>query len=363
MNTRSVLAIAWKDILDGLKNYRLLAVVLMPVIFSLLYSFLFRDTPTEITIVVHDAGRSALVGAMRTNGATVVSAPSEATLAQEMEAQKAAIGLSLPPDFDERLAAGEHPPLTMIVNAEQTMATASRLLVLRTIESQAQQAGQPPPVALVERPLESPAQERASATFGFMRGLGLQQFFLILWTILSLSMTGLYTVPTFLVEEKERKTLSAILIAPASYTDVIVGKALVGLVYGMAGVLVIFALNQGFTGMVGLSLLFALLSSLVLTLVGLALGGLFDNTGALNSWASLAFLPFLLPVMVIGTSGDSPLLTLMQIIPTYHTARGLGMSLSGTATPGEAAGSLIALVLSTLVAFGLVWASLKRQER
>jgi ABC-2 type transport system permease protein len=363
MNVRSVMAIAWKDLLDGLKNFRLLAVIVMPIIFSLFYAFVFRDTPNEVTLVVHDPGGSALVGALRGDNVKVVQITDATALEAEMETQKAAVGLALPPDFDERLAADERPLLTMLVNPSQAMASTARLLVLEAVDQQAQRAGHAPPVEVAERPLQTPAQERANATFGFMRGLGLQQFFLILWTILSLSMTGLYTVPTFLVEEKERKTLSAILIAPASYTDVIAGKALVGIVYAMGGVLILFALNQGFTGMVGLSLLIALLSSLVLTLVGLTLGGLFNNTGSLNSWASLAFLPFLLPVMVVGTTGSSPLLTLMQVIPTYHTARGLGMALSGTATLAEVGVNLLALVLSAAVAFGLVWASLKRQEQ
>jgi ABC-2 type transport system permease protein len=363
MNPRAAMAIAWKDTLDGLKNYRLLAVILMPIVFSVLYAYLFRDTPTEIVIVVHDPGGSALVGALRDSGANVVTSASEAALPQAMEERNAAVGLALPADFDQQLAVGQHPPLTMIVDREQNMASASRLLVLQTVEEQAQQAGQRPPVEVIEKPLESPGQDRANATFGFMRGLGLQQYFVILWAVLSLSMTGLYTVPTFLVEEKEHKTLSAILVAPTSYTDVIVGKALVGILYAMGSVLIIFALNQGFVGAVGLSLLVVLLSSLVLTLVGLAMGGLFSNTGSLNSWASLAFLPFLLPIMVIGISSDSTLLALMQVIPTYHTARGLGLALSGSGSLADVWGNLVALVLSAVVAFGLVWATLKRQEK
>jgi ABC-type Na+ efflux pump permease subunit len=46
--------------------------------------------------------------------------------------------------------------------------------------------------------------------------------------IVVLAMTGAYMLPTLLVEEKEKHTLQALLVSPASPGDIVISKALTG---------------------------------------------------------------------------------------------------------------------------------------
>jgi ABC-2 type transport system permease protein len=113
-------------------------------------------------------------------------------------------------------------------------------------------------------------------------------------------------VPTLLVEEKERKTLDAMMVAPVSYVDLIAGKALVGLVYALLSLGVIFLLNAPEQiHSVGGLIVIGVLSALFATLIGLWLGGMLDNTQSLNTWGSLPMLAFLLPVILAPVPSNS----------------------------------------------------------
>ena len=101
-------------------------------------------------------------------------------------------------------------------------------------------AAQSPPARLVlaDVTASGPEQE-APPTFD------LAAYYLILLLVMGLTMVGVFVVPTILVEEKEKHTLQAITVSPASYVDVVVGKALVGLFYALLTALILLLLNKG----------------------------------------------------------------------------------------------------------------------
>ena len=63
MHARIVAAIARKDLIDALRNARLLVIILMPIGFSLLYGFIFASSGdiTQVNVAVYDPGGSQLV--------------------------------------------------------------------------------------------------------------------------------------------------------------------------------------------------------------------------------------------------------------------------------------------------------------
>jgi ABC-2 type transport system permease protein len=90
-------------------------------------------------------------------------------------------------------------------------------------------------------------------------------------------MMGINLVPALLFEEKGTKTLEALLVSPASISQVVVGKALAGLFYVIVSAGVVFAIN--WTGVVhwDVAILFVLGIGVFSVGVGLVLGSFFER--------------------------------------------------------------------------------------
>ena len=362
MRLRNVATIAVKDLVDALKNFRLLGVVLMPIALSIVFGLLYRDAPSGSSIVVYDPGGSQIVTSIGTiDGWSLRVVDSEADVERAVTEQEALAGLVLPADFDARLAAGDRPPLKLVLNGAQERRFNARRLVIDLVISQ---SSQPLPVDLTETTVNQPQAggESAPTPASALQGLSIQGWFLVTWSVMSIAMVGMYMVPTLLVEEKERKTLDAMMVAPVSYADLIAGKALVGLVYALLSVGLIFLLNapeQVHT--VGGLILIGVLSALFATLIGLWLGGMFSNTQSLNTWGSLPMLAFLAPV-ILAPVPSSSLWSVLQVFPPTHTVEGVARALSGESLDRVWVNVLM-LAASCALAGALVWTSLRRRER
>ena len=364
MNLKVAMTIASKDLVDAIRNYRLLAIILTPIVFSVIFGFLFRDTPSSATIVVYDPGGSQVVKSIRAiDGWSVLTVGAEAEVEAKVTAEKALAGVVLPAGFDARLAAGERPSLKMILNGSQERRFNARRLLIDLIVSQ---SGQPLPADLAETTINLPAPgSEPASTSGFggvFRSLSVQGYMVSMWALMGIAMVGVYMVPTLLVEEKERKTLDALMVAPVSYIDLIAGKALVGLVYALLSAGLIFVLNPA-TPVRSLGALIAVgvPSALFATLIGLWFGGMINNSQSLNTWSSLPLLAFLTPTFVIGLP-DNPLRNILQFFPPTHSLEGIGRALTGESLDQVWVNALVLLVSCVLAAF-LVWWSLRRRER
>jgi len=181
---------------------------------------------------------------------------------------------------------------------------------------------------------------------------------------MSLTMVGVFVVPYILVEEKEKNTLKAVLVSPATYSDVVVGKALVGLFYALLVALTLMLLNNGFTGNVLVTTLGLVLGSVFLVQVGLLMGAAFKTVAQVNSWSSIVMLALMLP----GMFGDflpppEPIPTIMKLIPTTYLAKAVTQGMADTATLTSTAINLGVLTLASAAAFaGIIW-FLKRERQ
>lgn len=360
MHLKNVATIAVKDLVDALKNYRLLGIVLMPIALSVVFGLLYRDTPSGSSIVVYDPGGSQIVTSIEAAGGwSLQSVNSEADVERALMEQEALAGLVLPADFDARLAAGDHPPLKLVLNGAQERRFNARRLVIDLV---IRQSGQPLPVDLTETTVNQLPAGGEPAPASAMQGLSVQGWFLVTWSVMSIAMVGMFMVPTLLVEEKERKTLDAMMVAPVSYVDLIAGKALVGLVYALLSLGVIFLLNApDQIHSLGDLILIGMLSALFATLIGLWLGGMLDNTQSLNTWGSLPMLAFLAPV-ILAPVPSSSLWSILQVFPPTHTVEGVARALSGE-SPDRVWVNALVLAASCALAGALVWDSLRRREQ
>ena len=351
MNTRVVVAIARKDLIDAIRNRYLLIALLTPLLVAILFRVLLPgvNSMNNLTMVVHDPGKSSLVAQLRTTPQVkLVEASSADAVATGVEKSNAVGGLVVPPGFDANVTAGKQPELTIYVNNKKNIieqATLRRLMsqqVLSLVEH-------PVPARLVWIDVAKPPGSQAGD------GLNLNQMMLPLLLLLAFGMTGALVVPLLLVEEKEKRTLDFLLTSPASLTEIITGKALTGVVYSVLIAGVLLGLNHKLIWNWPLTLLTILLGLLFVVAIGLFMGSLFQNTMQVNTWASLVLLLLLAPSF--PTPGlPAALETAMRFVPTYYFIEALKLSLAGTASP-RLWGDLAVVLACTLLGFtAAIWA-------
>jgi len=356
MNSRAILTIARKDIIDAVRNLYILFGLLLPIGLSLFLSFVFPDEGEmlKLTIAVYDPGGSRLVTELQTlSQVTLRQVASEQLLSDEVK-KNAVGGLAIPVGFDTALQAGEKPELGAYVNRRRGGGeiAAFQQLVDQQVWS------------LVDQ--EAPARvvwTDVGTSAGFQGEFRFQRIMLVMFLVMALGMTGTFMVPTLLVEEKEKHTLDSLLISPAGPKEIAAGKALTGMSYSLLCAGVLIAMNKGWVGNWPITFVTLVLGSLFVVMVGLLMGSLFQNAHQVNTWSSIILLVLIAPSW-IGLVGPATLLEVfLRLIPTYYMTHAMGLSLAGKATFALVWGDMAILVGCIAVVFiAVVWA-IKREGK
>ncbi len=351
MNLRIILAIVRKDMVDAIKNKTILFSILMPIGLSILLGFALGGVDV-LKVAVFDQGESVLVERLAQMGGAEVIRCDSADQVREVVEKKASGGLVLPPQFDEAVARGDKPSLQVYVNVRKGSVSSMRLHQF-VQEQVLKLAGQELPADVRLKTLNGPPE-------GEKEHLNLKQYMLVAWLMLGLMMTCAFVVPTLLAEEKEKHTLAAILVSPASYVDVVAAKAIVGLVYSLLVTLIILTLNGGLTGNLPLLFTVILLSSLLLVEIGLLIGGFFENVTQVNTWGTFIIFPLILPgtLMMLPDAMEM----VMRFIPTYYTVDAVRLALTNQATWANVWLDMVVLGGCVVALFVAVVWSLKRER-
>ena len=355
MHPRAIVAIARKDALDILQNRSTAAAMLFPILFAFLYLLIIKLVGGHATtLLVSNPGQSGVqqvvASAFATTKVTLASSPAEVTAAfgPNGTSKKAAydVGLIVPADFEQEIQAGAHPQVILYVNGGAIPLQQTALLKAAIVNYARAVAAPLPPASLVIATINPARKETVGQTLESVYGpIGL---------LVSLSV-GLVLMPSRLIEEKEKKTLRMILVAPASYGDVIVGKLLPILVYQLAlSVIVVTIIQGGLTGDIPLVLLYILLGGLFALALGLLIGSIFETTTAANAVSGIAVFILILPGIFVGALGQllgngSPVAQISRFVPTYYVAEGASNALR---QQGSFSGNLLdvgVIVGSTIV--------------
>ena len=289
MNTRVILAIMRKDIMDAIKNQFILGFLVLPILVSLIFNVVFPDSNTNsLTVIVYNPGDSRLVTALQERSdIQILAADSDTQVIESTRENKAVGGLVIPAAFDSSVDAGERPELTAYLNYGQD--EIKRRIFQRLMQQQVTTLT-PPPANIVWTAIDAPSTAAAQASNYLAKN-----FILVVMLVFPMATIGAMMIPLLLIEEKEKHTLSFLLVSPASITDVVIGKALTGFMYSLVITGVVVALNQGWQGNWPVTFLALILGLLFTIPVGLLLGALFHNAMQLNTWGTVPIMLLLLP--------------------------------------------------------------------
>lgn len=370
MSFRATWAIAKKDLLDALRTLRLLIFILLPIGASLFYRTIFASAGDLATarLVIYDTSGSRLPQVLaqappkvgHIEGVRVIVVGSLEELRRVVVEARAVGGIALPSGYDAALIAGQRPTIRLFVNGQLEVSSTQ---LIRMIEPALRAlAGRQPPARIETLIANADSKDVPRPDFD------IQRFLLIMFFTVGLTMTAIMIPSSMLVEEKEQRTLGAVLVAQASYADFVAGKGLAGLVYALLSGVIILALNGGLSGEVGLTILVLLLSCIFLVEIGLLLGALFDSLAALNTWSFVILMPLTLPGVLVPAASLG-LLDLgtaewvLHTIPTYYMIDAVQRAVSGAVSTVATVIDLLVLGISALLLFAAAVVLLRRQEK
>jgi len=350
MHPRSILAIARKDALDILLNKTTLSLLLTPIVLALLFLLIANLLGGHTTnALIYDPGRSSVEQVLKSAypDLKITYANSSGDVAAAFgpdgshKTTAYALGLAVPAGFDASLSSGGHPRLNFYVDGSQVSNQQSQLLLSALTNTSRGIANPQPPATITVATVNPPSQNAL---------LNINQFYAAA-VLMSSLLVGTTLVPGILAEEKEKRTLRMLMVSPASYSDVVAGKLLVGLVYQLL--------------LAALVLLFALLGSFFSVTLGLLLGSFFQTTSSAGAAAGMLSMIYIIPIFFVGTFaqlfGNNPFTTIVKVLPPYYIADGVINALTNQSTTTGTALD-VGVVLGCIVLLLLVATWLLRRQ-
>lgn len=360
---RAILAIARKDALDILLNKTTLFTLFSPILVSLLYLVFSSISNNAITVLLYDPGQSGLQQVVNSTFAktkiTSASSPNDVSSAFGPDGTRRDarydVGLIVPDNFTQEVRTGQQPQISLYLNG-------STINQQQTASLQAAITNYTRSIVTSRSPIRLIAATINPAPATLEQSLN--AFFAALVLIISF-MIGITILPDRLIEEKEKKTLRMLLVAPVSFGDVILGKLLVVLVYQVALSLIAVSIQRGWGGDLPLTLLYLLLGTCFSLSLGLLIGSIFQTSGAAGAASGIIFPIYLMSGLFVGpllSVVNNPLLQVFKILPPYYLADGAYNAMQGLGSPGSHLLDISVLLGSTIVVLLFSTWLLRRQS-
>ncbi|MBN1889600.1 MAG: ABC transporter permease [Thermoflexales bacterium] len=353
-NLRIIWAITAKDIVDAIKNKTTLVAMLSVLFMIVFYRLLPILTSSEVpALLVYDAGDSTLVAALENSDAVdVYTYPSQEKMQDYLaNGEVPELGLVIPANFDQVIAAGSIPELQGYVLHWVSKADAAELqdyveaLIAELTGSSVQ--------IHLDGNIVYPPPDGGS---GVMTGMGI---------VFAVIMVGISMIPNLMLEEKQTRTIDALLVSPAGPVHVTVAKALTGLFYGLSSAAVALALNSVLIIHWLLVILTAILGTLLAVALGLVLGTLIETRQQLMLYAWILIAPLMLPPFLSLMEDLLPawLIAVFHWIPSVAMFRLLLVSFSNQAEFGLYGSRLALLLASAVLVLAVVAWLVRRMDR
>lgn len=365
MHIRNILAIARKDALDILLNKTTLTILATPILLAVLFAVItniFGSHKTEI--LVYNPGNSAVVqvvsGAFSNSQVVAASSPADVASAfgpdGSHKSSSYAVGLVVPANFDAALRQGGQPQMSLYVNGDD-VDIQQRQLLQSAIADYARVVANPvPPASITTATINPPKPSTIGQDLG--------TFYLTAALVTSL-LVGTSIVPGLLVEEKEKKTLRMLMVSPASFADVVMGKLLVGLGYQLLLSLVVMVIMGGFVGQVPLVLFFLLISACFSLALGLLFGSVFQSASTVGAVSGMVSILYIIPGIFVGplfqAFQGNVVVQLIKILPSYYMADGIYNAVTNKTVFSDALlDTIVILGCMAILLLASVW-TLRRQ--
>lgn len=279
--------------------------IAMPLIITFLISSVFGSLfeANPRLGIVDDGNSDVTAAALQLEGVDAAIIPDAETLRGKVESHDLDAGLVLPASFDADLEAGAQPDLEFYVSGS-SLASNRVILAVTTTDLVRGISGEEPPVAVVVTPVGDqdyvPIGDRLLPTMVFY----------------AVMIAALFLPAASLVDEREKRTLDAVLVTPTRMSDVLVGKGAFAVLLAVIMGLATLALNGAFVGQFWTMALILFIGSVMMALVGMALGLWARDITTMYTTIKAGGILIFLPVIFVLFPGLPQWIP--KLVPTYY---------------------------------------------
>ena len=344
--------IARKDITDALKNKstrtNIIIVIVLVVFFY--WSSTIRPWDKRIDTVVYDKSESGLFeGTIELADDFEIRQIDVSSIEQMKRNMRFEYwGLVIPADFEQILASGGEPALSGYV----LWRNRGKVAELETLYSAkfSEMLGKPVRVEIGDN-IVVPAPDLETTTVNTH----------ILFAVF---LMALNLVPYLMVEEKQTKTMDAMLVSPASPGQVVMGKALAGFVFVLLSGGLFFVLNWMYITNWGLALLAFFGSALFSIGLALLVGSFVESPKQINLWT----LPIMIVLIIPAFFSQEPnlaagLKAVIGWLPTSAFVEVFQFAMSSSTPMDQFLPDLAVTFVSTALVFAILVWKMRRSDR
>jgi len=350
MNLRRLSVLLRKEFTQGFNSFMFILAIVLPVVLTLVVSLLFGTFLTNrVRIGVFDEGASAFeneAGALESVDLTKYASEEELRTAVELGRED--IGLTLPAGFDAALATGTETELGVLVNGEsqlkhRTLGLTSIVGVMRAI------SGEEAPVTIT------------TTTLGDGEALPWEVRLLPFVVMIAVLFGGLMVPATSLVEERVKRTFTAVTTTPTGVAEVFTAKAMTGIIVSTIMAIFILVMNRALgsqplllIGVLALGAAFSAVLGLLLGEFSRDINSLFATIKGLGIFLYAPALVYMFPAIPAWIG---------RIFPTYYLIQPVIDIVQEGAQFADVLPNLLILIALTLGLAGIVGLITRRRMR
>ena len=351
MSFRRISVLLSKEFIHGPKNFMFIWAIVAPIGFTLVATLAFGTFFSEKpNLGITDEGDSQLVVmAQGLDSVTTKEYDTVSELKQATASGAVDMGIVLPEDFDDAVTQGE----TVVIEAYiwgESLAKYRTILPVTVANLVRELGGQEIPV------------EIESVTLGDEVSIPWNERLMPFLVLMGVFFGGLMLPSTSLIDEKQKKTLEALVISPATIGEILIAKGILGIVLSVFMGIAILLLNQAFGANSLLLVMVLFLGAIMAVEFGLICGAFIkDITTLFTVWKSGGIILFA-PVFIYMFPQIPEWIG--KIFPTYYMLQPVvELSLRGGGWSDIAVNVFILIGLNIIFAFVVLLAARRMMQR
>ncbi|MFQ5891494.1 MAG: ABC transporter permease [Candidatus Methanofastidiosia archaeon] len=350
MKTICIKAILKKDAIAAARNKLVLLGLVWGILIALVYYTLPSTVEETFDLAVYNESSFDLfsqIPELEEEGVQIDYFSSEKEIESVVEEGNYVVGIVLPEDFDSQLRSGKKPTIRLYFKSDQPES-------LRNIFEHFMEYM----VEYVVFGIESELEEEILGEDMGGKHIPIREQSIPLYLLMAL-VIEMWTLSTLVVEESAAGTLRAVLVTPASPSDIITSKGILGIGYTIFVAIAILILTQSLRGNLPVLFLGVFLGAVMFVGLALFLGSLTKNITTSIIYVAVPMLILLLPGMLILIPDVS--LSTVRFIPTYHLVNAFNQILNYGAELSDVWDDFLVIVFLDVVFFILGVFALRRR--